>query len=49
MSPREVDKLSLWEFKSMVDGYEVAHAPPEPPKISAEEHDALVDKYRHLD
>lgn len=49
MTPRQVDELSLWEFAAAVEGWNRAHgSEPEAPAPSADEHDALVEKYAHI-
>jgi hypothetical protein len=44
-----VDDLSLWEFSAAVGGWAKANGGEDRPAApSAEEHDALVEKFAHV-
>ena len=48
-TPRQLDEVTLQEFHAALDGYERAHSTPDAKPPSDADHDALVEKYRHLD
>lgn len=41
--------MSLWEFTAAVDGWIKANGQSKPEAPSNEEHDALVERFKHLD
>jgi hypothetical protein len=40
-SPRQIDELSLWEFRAVVTEYKKAHDPKAEKALSSSEEDAL--------
>ncbi len=44
-----MDQLSLWEIQACIAGYRKAHENPAERRPTLEEHNDLVERYRHLD
>ncbi len=42
LSPREVDRLSLWEFAACVEGFNRAQGTGSPPDLSDDEFEAAA-------